>query len=149
MQRVGKFEKVSGFKYDVELPVRATKGSAGYDIKTPVDIKLNPGESIMVETGLRVKIKEGWMLMIVPKSGLGAKFRCQLNNTTGIIDSDYYYAENQGHIMCPIINDSRDGKVLEIPAGKAFVQAIFVPYGITEDDVCDGERTGGFGSTNA
>ena len=75
--------------------------------------------------------------------------RVMLSNTIGVIDSDYYYAENQGHIMCPIINDSRDGKILEIPAGKAFVQAIFVPYGITEDDDVTDIRNGGFGSTDA
>ena len=85
--------------------------------------------------------------MILPKSGLGTKFRFQLDNTCGVIDSDYYYAENEGHILISMTNDSKSGKVLEIPAGKAFAQGIFVPFGITTDDEAEGKRTGGFGST--
>ncbi|MCF0150247.1 MAG: deoxyuridine 5'-triphosphate nucleotidohydrolase, partial [Firmicutes bacterium] len=67
----------------------------------------------------------------------------------GVIDSDYYYADNEGHIMVKITNDSREGKTLEIPAGKAFAQGLFVPFGITVDDGAQGQRRGGFGSTNA
>ena len=66
-----------------------------------------------------------------------------------IIDEDYYGAENEGHIQIQITNDSRSGKVLQIPAGKAFAQGIFVPYGITEDDEAEGIRTGGFGSADS
>ncbi len=136
--------------YDaVQLPVRATAGSAGYDIKTPVAFRLAPGESVRIPTGLRVRMKEGWVLLIVPKSGLGSRFRLQLNNTVGVIDQDYYYAENEGHIMVPVCCDSKDGKTLELPAGKAFVQSLLVPFGITEDDEANGRRTGGFGSTNS
>ena len=87
------------------------------------------------------------MLLILPKSGLGSKFRLQLDNTMGLIDGDYYNAANEGHIMVPITNDSKSGKVLEVPAGKALVQAVLVPYGITFGDSAEGERTGGFGST--
>ena len=88
-------------------------------------------------------------MMIFPKSGLGFKFRVQLDNTVGIVDQDYYGADNEGHILVQITNDSRSGRTLEIAAGKAFAQAVFVPYGITEDDEAGGVRTGGFGSTNA
>lgn len=167
MLRVAKFEKVSfrqfssdfeallsdmdinaAFAYEnVSLPKRATAGSAGYDLISPVGFSLKPGESIKIPTGIRIRMDEGWMLLILPKSGLGSRFRFQLDNTMGVIDSDYYGSENEGHIMVPMTNDSRSGKVLEIPAGKAFAQAILVPYGITEDDAADGMRTGGFGST--
>ena len=161
MERIAKFERVSeaqlkkdsthmeGVPLPVELPVRATTGSAGYDIKTPWAIRLEPGESLRIPTGLRCRIAPGWVLLIVPKSGLGFRFRLQLDNTVGVIDEDYYGAENEGHIQIQITNDSRSGKVLEIPAGKAFAQGIFLPYGITEDDDTDGKRIGGFGSTNA
>lgn len=165
--RVGKFEKVSigQFKSDfvscvggteaaagrlfenVKLPVRATAGSAGYDIICPFDLTLAPGEGVKVPTGLRIKMQPGWMLLILPKSGLGSRFRLQLDNTMGLIDEDYYDSDNEGHIMVPITNDSKSGKVLELPAGKAFVQAVLVPYGITEDDAAEGKRKGGFGST--
>ena len=161
MERIARFERVSeaqltkdsahmeGPHLPIELPVRATAGSAGYDIKTPWDIRLNPGESVRIPTGLRCRIASGWVLLIAPKSGLGFKFRLQLDNTVGVIDEDYYGAENEGHIQIQITNDSRADKTLEIPAGKAFAQGLFLPYGITEDDEADAKRTGGFGSTNA
>jgi dUTP pyrophosphatase len=161
MQRIAQFERVSqnqfvkdsahmsGQPLAVELPVRATAGSAGYDIRTPWTIRLEPGESLRIPTGLRCRIDAGWVLLIMPKSGLGFKYRLQLDNTVGVIDEDYYGADNEGHIQIQITNDSRSGKVLEIPAGKAFAQGLFVPYGITVDDKAEGERTGGFGSTNA
>ena len=90
---------------------------------------------------------EGWVLKIYPRSGLGFKYRLQLNNTVGIIDSDYYYSDNEGHIMIKITNDSKDGKTVEIRAGEGFAQGIFVEYGITYDDEANEERNGGFGST--
>ena len=74
----------------INLPARATKGSAGYDFKAPVDINLHPGETIKIPTGIRCKINDGWVLKLYPRSGLGFKYRLQLDNTVGIIDSDYY-----------------------------------------------------------
>ncbi len=153
MDRIAKFEKVSTKQFEnpelIKIPVRATVGSAGYDICTPFAIKLAPGETITVRTGLRCKIDDGWVLFILPKSGLGFKFRVQLDNTVGVIDSDYYNAENEGHIMVKITNDSHEGKTMEVEAGKAFAQGVFLPYGITIDDEACGARLGGFGSTNA
>ena len=134
--------------YDaITIPKRATGGSAGYDICTPVDISLKPGESIKIPTGIRVTMREDYCLFIMPRSGLGSKYRFQLNNTVGVIDSDYYFSDNEGHIFVPMINDSREGKTLELKAGSAFVQAIFCRFGITEDDEAEGTRNGGFGST--
>lgn len=153
MDKIAKFEKVSNKEFAdselVKLPVRATEGSAGYDICTPYAIHLEPGETIIVKTGLRCKIENGWALFIMPKSGLGFKYRVQLDNTIGLIDSDYYNADNEGHIMVKITNDGHEGKALDLEAGKAFVQGVFLPFGITVDDVCDGKRHGGFGSTNS
>ena len=162
MNKIAKFEKVSfdQFKADLQpcrdpqasyeqirLPVRATRGSAGYDVISPVAFTLAPGESIRIPSGLRCRIAEGWVMLMLPKSGLGTKFRTQLDNTVGVIDSDYYNAKNEGHILIALTNDSKSGKTLEIPAGKAIVQMVFVPFGITEDDEAEGERLGGFGST--
>lgn len=153
MERVAKFEKVSAAQFKdsdlVKLPVRATGGSAGYDIISPYAIDLKPGETITVATGLRCRIKEGWVLLIMPKSGLGFKYRIQLDNTIGVIDSDYYDADNEGHIMVKITNDGREGKTMHIDAGKAFAQGLFMPFGITEDDNAVSKRHGGFGSTNS
>lgn len=131
----------------IEIPKRATAGSAGYDFFSPIDFTLKPGEVIKIPTGIRVKIEDGWVLKLYPRSGLGFKYRLQMNNTVGIIDSDYFYAENEGHIFCKIMNDSNEGKVLEIKDGAGFCQGIFVEYGITFDDEVTDKRTGGFGST--
>lgn len=86
--------------------------------------------------------------MIFPRSGLGFKYRLQLNNTVGIIDEDYFYSDNEGHIFIKITNDSNEGKMLQIKAGESFAQGIFVPFGITMGDECNGVRNGGFGSTS-
>ena len=132
---------------NLKLPKRATKGSAGYDFFTPVNIVLNPGESLKVPTGIRVEMEDNWVLQLYPRSGLGFKFRLQLNNTVGIIDSDYFYSDNEGHIFAKITNDTNEGKTVEIPAGTGFMQGIFVEYGITVDDEVTDVRNGGLGST--
>lgn len=134
--------------YDsIKKPRRATTGSAGYDFYSPIDFKLAPGETIKIPTGIRCSMGLHWVLMCFPRSGLGFKYRLQLNNTVGIIDSDYYYSDNEGHIFLKITNDSNENKTLEVKAGEGFAQGIFVPFGITEDDDADGVRNGGFGST--
>ena len=168
MQRIAKFHKVSveQFKKDwkdtfpeteeteilniyesIRLPKRATSGSAGYDFYAPVDIELKPGETIKIPTGVRVEMEANWVLKCYPRSGLGFKFRLQLNNTVGIIDSDYFYSDNEGHIFAKITNDTNEGKIVQISAGNGFMQGIFVEYGITVDDDVTEVRNGGFGST--
>ncbi len=134
--------------YDaIRLPRRATTGSAGYDFYLPAAVHLAPGEGTKIVTGIRAKIAPGWVLINVPKSGLGFKFRLQMDNTVGVIDSDYFNSDNEGHIMAKLTNDSRSGRVLDLEAGKAFMQGLFLPFGITEDDAATGIRNGGFGST--
>lgn len=169
MKRIAAFEKVSFAQYekdfadafpghetaeiraiydDITKPKRATAGSAGYDFFAPVAFVLKPGETIKIPTGIRARMDEDWVLCLFPRSGQGFKYRLQLNNTVGIIDSDYYNSDNEGHIMAKLTNDSNEGKVLEIHPGEGFLQGIFMPYGITEDDEADGVRNGGFGSTD-
>ena len=131
----------------LRLPRRATAGSAGYDFFTTADVLLRPGETAKIPTGIRARIADGWFLAIFPRSGLGFKYRLQLNNTVGVVDSDYYRSDNEGHIFVKITNDSKEGKILELPAGGGFAQGIFLPFGITEDDEAEGVRNGGFGST--
>ncbi len=92
-------------------------------------------------------MEQDWVLKCYPRSGLGFKYRLQLNNTVGIIDSDYFYSDNEGHIFAKLTNDTNEGKTLVIPAGTGFMQGIFVEYGITVDDAAEGVRNGGFGST--
>lgn len=134
--------------YDgIRLPARATKGSAGYDFYAPAEFSLKPQETIKIPTGIRVEMEEGWVLQCYPRSGLGFKYRLQLNNTVGIIDSDYFYSDNEGQIFAKLTNDSKEGKSIRIEAGMGFMQGIFVEYGITVDDEVTAVRNGGFGST--
>lgn len=169
MRRIAAFEKVSFAQFERDfgdafpgygteeirvvydeicLPRRATAGSAGYDFYAPAAFVLKPGETIKIPTGIRARMDMDWVLCLFPRSGQGFKYRLQLNNTVGIIDSDYYCSDNEGHIMAKLTNDSNEEKVLEVRSGEGFMQGIFLPYGITEDDSADGVRNGGFGSTD-
>ena len=132
---------------NLKLPKRATMGSAGYDFYAPFDIELAPGQTCLIPTGIRVKMEPNYVLKLYPRSGLGFKFRLQLNNTVGIIDSDYYYSDNEGHIFAKLTNDTKDGRTVAVGAGCGFMQGIFTEYGITLDDHVEEVRNGGFGST--
>lgn len=158
---MNKFEKISEKQFnkdfwgdpaalynEIKLPKRATKYSAGYDIYSPFDVVLAPNATAKIPTCIRVALDEDKFLMIAPRSGLGFKYRLQLDNTVGIIDADYYNSDNEGHIWIKITNDSRDGKTVNIKAGEAFAQGIIMQYFKTDDDYTDGVRNGGFGSTN-
>ena len=168
MKRIAKFYKVSKERFTadwvdtfgqskeeaervyeaIRLPKRATAGSAGYDFFAPAEFTLKPGETVKIPTGIRVEMQENWVLKCYPRSGLGFKFRLQLNNTVGIIDSDYYNSDNEGHIFSKLTNDYNEGKTVELEAGSGFMQGIFVEYGITMDDDVTTVRNGGFGSTS-
>ena len=167
MQKIAQFFKVSLQEYEkafedtqmssdevtaiydsIKLPARATSGSAGYDFYAPYDICLEPGQTAKIPTGIRAKMDRDWVLMVFPRSGLGFKFRLQLNNTVGIIDSDYYDSDNEGHIFIKITNDTNEGRTVDIKAGSGFAQGLFIPYGITVDDDVETARNGGFGSTD-
>lgn len=168
MQRIARFHKVSEERFtadwkdtfpgtpdeevhavydSIRLPRRATTGSAGYDFFSPADFTLKPGETVKIPTGIRVEMNQEWVLKCYPRSGLGFKYRLQMNNTVGIIDSDYFYSDNEGHIFAKLTNDTNEGKTVTIPADTGFMQGIFVEYGITVDDDVTDVRNGGLGST--
>ena len=144
-------------KYEnLRLPKRATTGSAGYDFYSPISFKLAPGSTIKIPTGIRVILPKDKFLLMAPRSGLGFKYRLQLDNTVGIIDSDYSNSDNEGHIWIKITNNSNvdsilgmftSGISLNLNAGEAVVQGIILKYEVTDDDDADGVRNGGFGST--
>ena len=168
MNKVAKFEKVSfdqflkdmeavGFNgedyirsiYDnIKLPVRKTPGSAGYDFSIPFNIDLDVYDNMVIPTGIRCTIEDGWFLGMFPRSGHGFKNHVRLANTVGIIDADYAYSDNEGHIMIKLING--DVKPLVVKAGDGFAQGILLPFGITHTDENDKKeiRNGGFGSTS-
>lgn len=159
---MNRFEKVSYNQYleaiggdidlfdeynDIIIPKRATTGSAGYDFFSPFTFTLNPNETIKIPTGIRVILDNDKFLAIYPRSGLGFKFRLQLDNTVGIIDSDYCNSDNEGHIFIKITNDGREGKSITINKGDGIAQGIITQFFKTDDDNSEGIRNGGFGST--
>lgn len=160
-KRIAKFEKVSYEQFvkdcvqheniedvydNLQIPKRATKHSAGYDFFLPYEVTFKPNETVLIPTGIRVLIECNWVLKIFPRSSLGFKYMLKLNNTVGIIDADYYYSENEGHIFIKLTNHSN--KELKLSKGSAFAQGIFLEYGITYDDDVNETRNGGFGSTD-
>lgn len=165
MQRIAKFSKVSWEQFvkdwkdefgtddevtrkiycGIDVPKRATKGSAGYDFFAPIEFTLSPGETIKIPTGIRCEMNEGWVMMGFPRSGLGSKYRMRLSNTVCILDEDYFYSDNEGHIFIKVVNEG--DKTMTVKAGDGFAQGIFIQYGITEDDNATDKRNGGFGST--
>lgn len=166
MKKVAQFKKVSFEQFEkdfsnvlgisenlkeiynkIELPKRATAFSAGYDFFSPFAFNLKPNQTINIPTGIRCEMANDYVLQIFPRSGLGFKFRLQLNNTVGIIDSDYFHSDNEGHIHIKITNDTNEDKIVEINQGQGFAQGIFLEYGITIDDNAAATRNGGFGST--
>lgn len=135
---------------NVKIPQRATKDSMGYDFFSPFEIMLNPGETITIPSGIRYKsIMEGWGLLLYPRSGLGFKYRLQLDNTVGIIDADYYCSDNEGHIFIKITNDTTQEKYVTIKTGEGFAQGILMPFGVIVGDNVTTIRNGGFGSTTS
>lgn len=130
------------------LPKRATRGSAGYDIFCPVTITLKPGQEAKIPTFIKVYLNYGEFLAIFPRSGLGFKFYCRLANSIGVVDEDFAYSDNDGHIWVKIRNEG--DKDMTIRAGEAMAQGIILPFLMVDGDSYDsGEvRNGGFGSTS-
>ncbi len=140
---------IRGIYDSIKLPKRATKGSAGYDFFVPIGLTLTPNGTTKVPTGIRCKMEDDYVLQIYPRSSLGFKYRCQLDNTVGIVDSDYYESDNEGHIFIKITNNTLEDKTITLKQGDAFAQGIFTKYYLAEEDEVTTKRNGGFGSTNA
>lgn len=84
---------------------------------------------VKVPTGIRVEIRSWLVVGLYAENGLGFKYRLQLNNTVGVIDSDYFHSDNEGHIFAKVINDSRQKKNVFIAKGGSFIQGILLPTG--------------------
>lgn len=135
---------------NIKLPTQSTKGSAGFDFTSFCWFSIEPGQTVTIPTGIKVFIEPGWFLGMYPRSGLGFKYRLQLDNTVGIIDSDYYNNQkNEGHIIVQLTNSSNiKNNTVTIYPGDKFVQGIFQPYGVVYNNKSTGTRNGGFGSTD-
>lgn len=142
---VNEFERVSGYD-DAVLPTRKTAYSAGYDLRAYDAGEIKGGETLLIETGIKAKIRNGEYLQLHLRSSVGINNKIMLANGTGIIDADYYNNEtNEGHIMIPLRNIGK--KTFKWNAGERLAQLIFMPYDITANDDAYGRRLGGFGST--
>ena len=156
---IAKFTRVSEAQYaeamaeregflplaDIPLPKRATRGSAGYDFVSPLEVTIPAGGTALIPTGIRAEMEPGWVLMLFPRSSLGFRHMLRLANTVGVIDSDYAFAKNEGHIMVKLRNPL--DTPVTIGRGERFCQGVFLPYGTAEEEEDFAERSGGMGST--
>lgn len=146
--RVRKFEIIEKYKeFDIILPERKTKDSAGYDISTFEQVEIKPGEIKLIDTGLKILFPKDEVCLIIPRSSLSIKRFLTMPNNVGVIDSDYYgNSNNEGHLMVPIYNFGKTTQILE--KNERFCQAIFIKYGKTKETGKKRKREGGFGSSN-
>lgn len=152
MERKRGFEIAKGFENsNINLPVRSTKNSAGYDVEAAEDCIIpafKPGQKpTLVKTGIKAYMQNDEVLILANRSSNPGKKGLILANSIGVVDSDYYgNADNDGHIMYAFFNFKAED--IEIKKGERIGQAIFQKYLVTDNDIAQGERTGGFGSTN-
>ena len=144
-----KFHIIKTFKnLNPTLPKRQTQMSAGYDLASIERIELLPNDKPkLIPTGLKVEMPSDEVLFVFPRSSLAIKKSVTMSNNVGVIDADYYNnADNEGHIMVPLINYGDDIVIIE--KHERIAQGIFVKYQITDDDAPILEhRVGGFGSS--
>ncbi len=134
---------------DIEIPARKTKLSAGYDLASAIDLKIEPGEMKLAPTGVKAYFENDEVLKIYIRSSMAVKCGLTLMNNVGIIDADYYDNEkNEGHIFVPIKNLSDE--TIFIKKGERIAQGIFQKYLLADGDNFEtgADRNGGFGSTN-
>lgn len=143
-----RFEFVKNASEKAKLPVRSTADAAGYDFVTPVDVTINPGETVMVKTDVKVYMPKQVVLTVYPRSSMGVKKHVVLANSVGIIDADYVdNPDNEGNIGICLYNYG--SKIQDIKAGERIAQGIFVRYETADVEETTGTRAGGFGSTGA
>ena len=152
MERKRGFEIAKGFENsNINLPVRSTKNSAGYDVEAAEDCIIpafKPGQKpTLVKTGIKAYMESDEVLILANRSSNPGKKGLILANSIGVVDSDYYEnPDNDGHIMYAFFNFKAED--VEIKKGERIGQAIFQKYLVTDNDIAQGERTGCFGSTN-
>jgi len=152
MEKVRGFEIAKGYEdKNINLPVRKTKYSAGYDIEAAEDILIpsfKKGQKpVLVKTGLKAYMEDDEMLLLYNRSSNPGKKGLILANSVGVVDKDYYgNPDNDGHIMFAFYNIKDED--IEIKKGDVIGQGIFQKFYTVDGDLASGERLGGFGSTN-
>lgn len=146
------FEVAKGFEdKNINLPVRKTKNSAGYDIEAAEDITIpkftNVVKPTLIPTGIKAYMQEDEVLYLYNRSSNPKKKGLVLCNSVGVVDADYYGNEdNDGHIMFAFYNVGSED--ITIKKGEAIGQGVFQKYLVTDEDKAEGTRSGGFGSTD-
>ena len=130
----------------VPLPERARPGDAGLDLRSNVDVVVQPGERAMVPTGVAVAIPEGYAGFVLPRSGLAGRHGLTLANSPGLIDSGY-----RGELSCAVVNMDQYQPV-KIARGDRIAQLVIVPVASVEpawvkELPASARGEGGFGST--
>ncbi|MCI8700490.1 MAG: dUTP diphosphatase [Clostridia bacterium] len=152
MEKERGFEIAKGFEdKGINLPIRKTKYSAGYDIEAAEDTIIPSFKKgvapTLIKTGLKAYMKEDEYLMLCNRSSNPKKKGLVMANSVGIIDKDYYgNPDNDGHFMFSFFNIKDEDVVIK--KGEAIGQAIFQKYLTIDNDQAEGERIGGFGSTS-
>lgn len=152
MEKKRGFEVAKGFEnMGINLPVRKTKYSAGYDIEAAEDCVIpsfkKGAKPTLVKTGLKAYMEDDEVMLLYNRSSNPGKKGLAMANSVGVIDKDYYgNPDNDGHFMFAFYNLKEED--IEIKKGDAIGQAIFQKYLVTDDDITYGERIGGFGSTS-
>ena len=152
MERIRGFEIAKGYEdKNINLPIRKTKYSAGYDVEAAEDCVIPSFKKGMkptlVKTGIKAYMPDGEFLMLANRSSNPGKKGLILANSIGVVDKDYYSnPDNDGHIMFAFFNIKEED--VQIKKGDCIGQAIFQKYFITDNDDAEGEREGGFGSTS-
>ncbi len=152
MEKLRGFEIAKGWENkNINLPERKTKYSAGYDIECAEDVvipSLKKGMNpTLIKTGIKAYMQDDEMLLLYNRSSNPKKKGLIMANSVGVIDKDYYgNQDNDGHIMFAFYNIKEED--ILIKKGEVVGQAIFQKYLLSDDDKAEGERTGGFGSTN-
>ena len=152
MEKIRGFEVAKGFEdKGINLPVRKTKFSAGYDVEAAEDTIIpsfkRGNKPTLIKTGIKAYMADDEVLILANRSSNPGKKGLILANSIGVIDKDYYgNPDNDGHIMFAFYNIKDED--IEIKKGDCIGQAIFQKYLIADNDSAEGERKGGFGSTN-
>jgi dUTP pyrophosphatase len=142
------FEKAKGFtELEFALPKRGTKYSAGYDLAVIETTIIKPGQIVFAKTGLKAYMNEDEVLFLYPRSSLARKKGLMLSNSVGVVDCDYYSnIDNDGHIMISLYNFTNHS--VTVNQGEKVAQGIFQQYlTVSNEQLIDSERIGGFGST--
>ena len=133
---------------NIKLPTRATEGSNAYDFYNPTTFIIQPGETKIIWTDIKIKLDKNKVFLLLPRSSIGIKKHLMLANTMGIIDSDYYSSEeSDGNIGMALYNYGN--QLVRVEKGERIVQGFITDSYLCDDDNVTTKRKGGMGSSGS